>query len=121
MNNFELCKRGALMRKHNIAAWLVLSFVTLGIGAIVWIVRTKNDMNTRGAGIPSAFLIIVPIANIWWMWKWSQGVEISTGKSMSGAVAFLLLFLLGAIGQAIVQTELNKAADQPALPTARTV
>ena len=108
------------VRNHNILLWLILSFVTFGIGAIVWIVRTKNDMNTRGAGIPTALLLIVPFVNIWWMWKWAVGVEMSTGKDMSGPVAFLLLFLLGFIGQAIVQTSLNKAVDLPQLPPAHT-
>ncbi len=109
------------MRKHNIALWLILSIVTFGICSLVWMVRTKNDMNTRGAGIPTAILLIVPLVNIWWMWKWSVGVEVSTGKEMSGPVAFILIVMLGIIGQAIVQTSLNKAADRPSLPAAQVV
>lgn len=107
------------MRHHDIAPWLIFSFLTCGIVSLIWLVRTKNDMNTRGAGIPTALLLLVPLVNIWWMWRWSSGVEIATRKSMSGPVAFLLLFFLGVIGQAIVQTELNKAVQLHALPVAR--
>ena len=106
------------MRNHNIVLWIILSIVTFGIASLVWMVRMKNDMNTRGAGIPTAWLLLVPIASIWWMWKWSVGVEIATGKKMSGPVAFLLVFLLSLIGVAIVQVQLNAAADAPALPSA---
>lgn len=109
------------MRQHNIALWLVLFVITCGIASVVWLFRTTNDMNARGAGIPTAWLVFVPLVNIWWMWRWSTGVERVTGKSMSAAVAFLLLFFLHVIGQAIVQTELNKVALLPAMPTARTV
>ncbi len=109
------------MRNHNIVFWIIISIVTFGIGAIVWMVRTKNDMNTRGAGIPTAWLLIVPIVSIWWMWKWAAGVEIATGKKMSGPVAFLLLFLLSIIGMAIVQVKLNEACEGAQLPSAQVV
>ncbi|MCP4449385.1 MAG: DUF4234 domain-containing protein [Myxococcales bacterium] len=106
------------MRKHNIVLWIIISIITFGIGAIVWMVRTKNDMNTRGAGIPTAWLMIVPIISIWWMWKWAVGVEIATGKKMSSPVAFLLVFLLSLIGMAIIQVQLNAASDADQLPSA---
>jgi len=72
----------------------VLSIVTLGIYALVWYVKTKREMNTQGAQIPTAWLIIIPIVNIYWLWKFSEGVETVTKGGLSGAVAFLLLILL---------------------------
>jgi len=106
------------MRNHNIVLWIIISIVTLGIGSLVWMVRMKNDMNTRGAGIPTAWLLLVPIVSIWWFWKWAVGVEIATGKKMSSPVAFLLVFLLSLIGMAIVQVQLNAASDADQLPSA---
>jgi len=87
---------------------LVLSIITIGIYALVWYVITKGEMNRRGARIPTALLIIIPLVNIYWMWKFSEGVEKVTRGGMSGAVAFLLMFFLGVIGMAIVQSSLNK-------------
>jgi len=81
--------------------------VTFGIYGIVWDVRTKNEMNAMGAQIPTAWLLIVPIANIYWLWKYSQGVELVTKKETSATVAFLLLFLTGVIGMAIMQSKFN--------------
>jgi FtsH-binding integral membrane protein len=109
------------MTRRSIAFVLILSFITFGIYSLYWFVVTKDEMNRMGAQIPTAWLIIVPIANIWWMWKYSEGVEVATRKDMSGAVAFILLFLVGAIGMAILQNSFNKVADsgRAAIPPAQ--
>jgi uncharacterized protein DUF4234 len=106
------------MTKRSVVAVIVLGIVTLGIYYLVWLVKTKEEMNARGAGIPTAWLIIVPIANIYWMWKYSQGVEkVSAGK-MSGAVSFILLFLLSYIGAGIIQSTFNSLEGAGAMARA---
>jgi hypothetical protein len=107
------------MNKRSVAAVVILSIITLGIYAIVWFVKTKNEMVEQGADIPTAWLIIVPIASIYWMWKWAGGVEHVTRGKFSQAIAFILVFLLGVIGMAIVQDALNKSAGQAQIPQAR--
>ena len=67
-------------------------------------------MNTKGAQIPTAWLIIIPIVNFWWWWKFCEGVELVTNKGMGSAVAFLLVLFLDIIGMAIIQNKLNKVA-----------
>ncbi|MDO8578886.1 MAG: DUF4234 domain-containing protein [Dehalococcoidales bacterium] len=94
---------------------IILTIITLGIYGIAWCVMTKNEMNAKGAHIPTAWLIIIPIVSIYWMWKLSEGVELVTNKEMSAAVAFLLVFFLGVIGAAIVQDKLNKVAVPQAI------
>ena len=89
---------------------ILLSIITFGIYSLFWYVTTKNEMNAKGAQIPTAWLIIIPFVNIWWYWKFCEGVELVTNKGMGVAVAFLLLWLLGTIGEAIIQNELNKVA-----------
>jgi len=88
----------------------LLSIITFGIYALFWAVTTKEQMNAKGAQIPTAWLIIIPIVNLWWLWKFCEGVELVTNKGMGAAVAFLLILLLGMIGAAIIQNELNKVA-----------
>ena len=96
------------MKKRNPIAVLLLPFVTFGIYSIYWMVQTKGEMNAKGASIPTAWLIIIPLVNLWWMWKYSEGVEKVTGGKTSGVLCFILLFLLGMIGAAIVQDSFNK-------------
>jgi hypothetical protein len=96
------------MTKRNPFVVFLLVLLTCGIYGIVWYVKTKGEMVKLGAEIPTAWLLIVPIANLYWLWKWSKGVEKVCG--FSGIGAFLLCWFLGAIGMVIVQSQLNKAA-----------
>jgi len=98
------------MKERSPLSVFVLPFVTLGIYSIYWLVATKTEMSSKGANIPTSWLLIVPLANIWWYWKFSEGVEEVTHGQTSAGVAFLMLFLLPIIGPAIVQTTLNKVA-----------
>lgn len=100
------------MNKRSVAAVIILSIITLGIYSLVWFVKTKNEMNKQGADIPTAWLLLVPIASIYWIWKWSGGVERTTDGKTSQGIAFLMVFLLGLIGMAIVQDSFNKAIDR---------
>lgn len=95
------------MQKRNPLAVFGLGLITFGIYSIYWYVKTKGELNSQGAQIPTAWLLIVPIANWWWLWKYSQGVDSVTKQKMSQILAFVLLFVLGAIGQAIIQDTYN--------------
>ena len=107
------------MTKRSVVAVIVLSVITFGIYGIYWFVTTKNEMVYRGASIPTSWLVIIPILNIYWMWKWSEGVDHVTQGKLSAAVTFLLVFLLGVIGVAIVQASFNKTEERGLLPQAR--
>ncbi len=98
------------MQHRNPIMVIFLSLITLGIYTLVWSVRTKDEMNTKGAQIPTAWLSVIPLVDYFWLWKFSEGVEVVTSKKMSAAVAFCLLFFLGVIGMAIIQDKLNQVA-----------
>ena len=102
------------MQARSIVKLIALSIVTFGIYALVWMVSTKNEMNESGAEIPTAWLLIVPIANLYWFWKYCEGVQKISRGSMSAPVALLLMLLLGNIGWAVLQSTFN----QRALPAA---
>jgi len=100
---------GPKLMHRSPAAPLLLPFVTFGIYALYWLVRTKTEMNAQGAKIPTAWLLIIPIADLYWFWRFSAGVELVTKERMSVIASFLLCLFLGLIGYAVVQNELNKA------------
>ena len=98
---------------------ILLTFITFGFYGLYWFVKTKGEMVEMGADIPTAFLIIIPIANIFWYWKYSKGVEQVSGGQTSGVLVFLLLLFILPIGQYMAQAELNKhAGGAPAQPAA---
>ncbi len=108
------------MTKRSVVAVILLTIITFGIYALVWMVKTKGEMVKAGADIPTSWLIIVPIASIYWTWKFAGGVEHVTRGKQSQVMAFILLFVLGVIGMAIIQSELNKVdGAASSLPQAR--
>lgn len=110
------------MTKRSVASVIILTLVTFGIYGLVWMVKTKNEMVKAGADIPTAWLLIVPIASIYWMWKFAGGVEHVTQGKQSQAISFIMMFVLGLIGMAIIQSALNQAIDRGVpgqLPAAR--
>ena len=96
------------MTKRGPISIFFLTIITFGIYLIVWRIKTKREMNQLGCNIPTSWLMIVPIANIWWLWEYSAGVEKVTKNTYSQAVAFLLLFLIPVIGDSIMQDAFNK-------------
>lgn len=107
------------MKHRSPLAVFFLSLLTFGIYSLYLLVVTKGEMNSLGAKIPTAWLVIVPIVSIWWLWKYGEGVEQVTGGKLSGVLAFVLIWLVGPIGQAIVQDSFNNnVSAQPASPGA---
>jgi hypothetical protein len=117
------------MTKMSIIKLVALTFVTLGIYGIFWEIRTAREMRALGADIPTAWLILVPFANIYWMWKYCSGVEHVTGGKSSGIINFLLMWFLSVIALAIIQDTFNNlqpaaqsapvAPVQPYMPTSQ--
>jgi uncharacterized membrane protein YjgN (DUF898 family) len=113
------------MTKRNPVVVLLLTLITFGIYGIYWEVVTKGEMVKKGADIPTALLIIVPVANLWWAYKYCMGVEKVTNGKMSGVLALVLMLVLGLVGMAIIQDAFNNVEDTgaaaplpPAQPTA---
>lgn len=88
--------------------------ITFGIYALYWLVKTKGEINSMGGSIPTAWLLIVPIANIWWAWRYCEDFGIYVKKDNNGILWFVLYVLVGFIMPAIIQSELNKYAEQQA-------
>jgi hypothetical protein len=101
------------MKNRNIGTMILLTVVTFGIYFLVWSVKTAREMRSQGADIPNSILIIIPLANIWWTWKYSEGVEKVTAGKVSTILSFVLLYVAGFIGIYVVQNEFNKVAGAP--------
>ena len=99
-----------MVKRRNIVLIYLFSIITLGIYAIYWTVSTKNEMNSLGAKIPTAWLIIVPIANLYWVYRYCEGFAQTVKKDNNTLLWFILYILVGIIMPAIVQSELNKVA-----------
>lgn len=99
-----------MVKKRNVFLVYFFSIITFGIYGIYWAVSTKNEFNSLGAQVPTAWLIIVPIANIYWLYKYCEGFAVNVKKDNNTILWFILTMIVGIIMPAIVQVELNKIA-----------
>jgi hypothetical protein len=103
------------MKNRSIVAVVLLPLVTFGLYSLYWFVSTKNELNAKGAQIPTAWLLIVPLVNFFWMYKYYEGAEQVTNKKVSGILMFLLnLFITALIPMALCQDAYNNLAEIPA-------
>ena len=98
------------IKKRNPISVLVLSFITLGIYGIYWVVKTKEEINSLGARIPTAWLFVVPIVNIYFVYKYAQGFSRYVRKDNRPILWFLLYMLLLPVSIVLFQSGLNKAS-----------
>ena len=102
------------MKKQSALGVFVWSVVTFGIYVLIWLHRTKQAMNERGEQIPTMWWIIIPFANIWWQWKYSEAFARATARAhnkMSPLFATLLALFVPLLAAPIFQDIINSAAD----------
>ena len=98
-----------ILKERNVVLVYILGFCTLGFYFIYWYIQTKREINeTFGASIPTCWLLIIPIANIYWIFKFAEAYSLYVLKDDNKALWALLFILVGIIVPALVQIELNK-------------
>jgi len=97
------------IKKRNPLLVLLFTVITFGIYGIYWFVQTKREINSLGAKIPTAWLMIIPVVNIYWLYKYTEGFTqyVKKGNTL---LWFIVLFLVGFLAFPIFQIELNKKA-----------
>lgn len=113
------------MKNRSPIAVFLLGLITLGFYLWYWFVKTKGEMNrTADTNILTAWIWLIPVVGwIWWLWKYSIGVEKITNGKWSSALAFVVLFLLPyGIGSAIAQHAFNESqkVNPPQSPSPET-
>jgi hypothetical protein len=96
------------MEKRSLLNMILLGLVTLGIYYIYWFFATRNEMVAKGAEIPTAWLVIIPFVNFYFLYKYAEAFAKYVDDKNSPITYFLLLALLPAIGQLILQHIINE-------------
>jgi hypothetical protein len=101
----------ANIQRRSPAMVIILGIITCGIYTIYWFVKTKDEINGLGAEIPTGWLMIIPIANLYFDYKYAEGFSIHVKKDNNAIMWFLLLFLVAPVAVILFQIELNKLAQ----------
>jgi hypothetical protein len=101
----------AIQRRDMLFIALML-LVTCGFYYIYWAVKTKNEINSLGGHIPTAWLAIIPFANFYFWYKYAQDFVryVLKGEQSSVISYFLLIAVLPIVGIFIIQSHLNELA-----------
>lgn len=96
------------IQERSLLGIYLLGFFTFGLYFLYWDVSTKVEINELGGDIPTAFLIIIPIANLYWLYRYCEDFSKYVKKDDNAILYFLLFVFLPIIMPIIVQDELNR-------------
>lgn len=99
-----------MIKKRHPALVIIFSVITLGIYFIYWFVKTKEEIKSLGASIPTAWLMIVPVANIYLAFRYCEGFSNYVRKDNIGPIWFLVAVAVPWLMPVVVQVELNNLA-----------
>lgn len=103
------------IKYRNLVVVVLLSIVTLGIYLVYWFVKTKEEMNSMGAQIPTAWLLVLfPIGTFYWVYKYAEGVQKTLDEKTPAVLWFWFftssgIFLVPTLA---VQEKLNALAPR---------
>jgi len=97
----------------NTGVWTMLGallIILIGTGySLYWLISTAKVLRREtDEKIPLALLLVIPLVNYWWMWRYSAAAEKYTNGKAQTALSFVLLVLVGSIGMGILQDMYNK-------------
>ena len=98
------------IKQRGPAAIIILSIITFGIYAVYWLFATTEEINSLGAKIPSAWLVIIPLVNIYFLYRYSEGFSMFVKKDNNPILWFLLYVVIAPVAMILIQIELNKCA-----------
>lgn len=102
------------MKERNLAFVFFISLVTFGIYYIVWLVKTKGEMARLGASVPTSWLLIVPIANIYWLYMYYRAAEQVTVQ-VNGVALFAAHLILSIVSVFLNQGNRSGETVNPGL------
>lgn len=111
-----------MVYKRNMIAQVGLMIITLGIYAIYWFYKISEEMkflakDTQASPALWTVLLFIPFANIWSYYKFSEIYEKISSDNFNKWLLFVLWIVFSPAVWFIVQTEMNKKADQQVAAT----
>ena len=101
-------------------AIIIFTIITFGLYPVYWAFQTKEEINSLGASIPTAWLLAVPIANFYFLYRYSEGFSVYVKKDNSTILWFLLYVFVYPVAMVLFQIELNRYATPSRNPIPQT-
>ncbi len=104
------------IKRRDMVMQVILFIFTLGLYGIYWFYVSLKEMHVANgkAGAGSGLwtvLLLIPIANLFALWRYAQEYSAFSGGKYPGIVIFIMELVLDPIVWFLVQRELNRAAS----------
>lgn len=104
-----------MIKKRNVFLQVLLILVTLGIYGIYWFYVTSQEMieykKLEGSAALWTVLYIIPLVNLYALYKQSSAVEALTDKGVNRWLMFVVWIIFSPAAWIVTQLELNKRAS----------
>ena len=115
-HSFPSAMSEAVIKRRNMWMQVLLYIVTFSIYGIYWFYVSSKEMVTykKLDGDPAlwTFLMFIPFAGIYSVWKHSESVSAFTDKRYGQLLIFILWLFFSPAVWAITQIELNRLATE---------
>lgn len=106
-----------MIKKRNMLGQVGLMIITFGIYSIYWFYKISEEMKYVGKDMQASpglwtVLLFVPFAGLWSYYKFSELYEKVSSDHFNRWILWLLYVVFAPAVWFIVQTEMNKQADQ---------
>ena len=95
-----------VFQQRSAASVFWLGVFTGGLYLVYWAAQTKGELVKAGGDVPTAWLLIVPVANIWWLWKYAEATEHVTSGKLGKVFVFAML-IIATVGAPVLQAKYN--------------
>lgn len=111
-----------MIKKRNMLGQVGLMFITFGIYSIYWFYKISEEMKYVGKDMQASpglwtVLLFVPFAGLWSYYKFSELYEKVSSDHFNKWILWLLWVVFAPVVWFIVQSEMNKKADQNRIAT----
>jgi len=97
--------------KRGLVALYLFGILTGGVSLIYWAVRVKDEMNSLGGDIPSAWLLLLPGGFFFWAFKFYEAFSLHVMRDGSPWLWFALALAVPWAMPCIVQNALNGLSE----------
>ena len=86
----------ASFTRRSLLQTIVLTVCTLGLYLIYWAVITKRELEQAGGHVPNAILIIFPLANLYFWYRYAQSYAaiVKRNNHRSETIAYFFVALM---------------------------